>query len=752
LKEEARSKFNTFYAALFDQTLAKQPRAVVTEYSWSPESCDPCPEGAGPLAPADAQLLGLDVIKPLPSQMVLTRLHARYGKDSIGDDLVFRTATPVVGGREYRQNGALSHSAETSGANNFQGRYIIRHPWTEPVECSAPRYGVWGGPPYGAPPPANPKPNPLASRKLEVNDYILDEKASARGPGEGPTLRGIRIGNTTYDWHPLVGLRHVLDVSSWNSEERGIGFFSAWGVSFVGALIWARRRRTGVLKTLGLFVGFGALALFIAAESMAPHDHLLRDSSFRYFGREALLFIATALMVAGLAAGRTTLRTLWAFAPVTAGLFRAAQEKAYLAELFRTDLIDAPLDQFARIHAESTAEAFQPILIGAALSGVFVVLALVLGHQRREGVKWHYAFGAFAIAAIARNLLVERNGVDLIALVVFAGAAFLMTRARGFNTLLGAATGVLLLDIASKLFVTSEGLGAVSSESIDQAQISRILEVTIHFENRHLLVAALDIGLLVGLVTTSKAPVGFVDWRTATGAAAVIVLSATPFEWYGSRNAFGSLDPLRAHTTSLTGPTLFARGNQLLARPSADVEPEPYSPRVADKMARADAGSAPLLVARAEDPFATLLDALAPLLRVRQYDYRLIEGLDPPRELGLYGPLVSARRAEAVPVDILPKLDVRGLRSSLAIRWDGQRVSVRVPDNPKFGVKTLLSRNTAGWWTADGEIKMLGIREGTLAVPRETSLSTIHGLLERLGNLELTRLALSPDVAALDEL
>jgi hypothetical protein len=29
--------------------------------------------------------------------------------------------------------------------NNFQGRYIIRHPWTGEIACENPR-GQWGGP------------------------------------------------------------------------------------------------------------------------------------------------------------------------------------------------------------------------------------------------------------------------------------------------------------------------------------------------------------------------------------------------------------------------------------------------------------------------------------------------------------------------------------------------------------------------------------------------------------------------------
>ncbi len=83
---------------------------------------------------------------PLMS-FVLTRLHYRYGRGALGDDLVLRPATPVTGGRGIGPANELPTGAETAPASNFQGRYIIRHPWTGPVECEDPQRGRWGGPP-----------------------------------------------------------------------------------------------------------------------------------------------------------------------------------------------------------------------------------------------------------------------------------------------------------------------------------------------------------------------------------------------------------------------------------------------------------------------------------------------------------------------------------------------------------------------------------------------------------------------------
>jgi MYXO-CTERM domain-containing protein len=167
--DKTRSSFGAFYGALFDDTVHRHPRAVVTEYSWASNTCDPCP--TPPLQPSDILTLGADalpsaaayappgggapIVRPqLPwnamNGFVLTRLHARYTKDALGDDLVFRAAPPIVGGREFLQSdGKLEQGARSDATNNFQARYAIRHPWTGPIACNNPRRGVWGGPPSG---------------------------------------------------------------------------------------------------------------------------------------------------------------------------------------------------------------------------------------------------------------------------------------------------------------------------------------------------------------------------------------------------------------------------------------------------------------------------------------------------------------------------------------------------------------------------------------------------------------------------
>ena len=153
--ESAKQNFGGFYAALFDETTKRHPGAVVTEYSWDAQSCDPCP--VTPLGQQELQVLGGDVLgasldyhSSSNGGFTITRLHARYTKDSLGDDLHFRAAKPITGGRELMSSaGKLEQGSKYDATNNFQGRYSVRHPWTGPIACKNPVRGVWGGPPGG---------------------------------------------------------------------------------------------------------------------------------------------------------------------------------------------------------------------------------------------------------------------------------------------------------------------------------------------------------------------------------------------------------------------------------------------------------------------------------------------------------------------------------------------------------------------------------------------------------------------------
>jgi hypothetical protein len=177
VKPEVKTRFAEFYAALFDKTVEANPGAVITEYAWTAVPnyhCDPCTDAD--ISNPDLMTLGGDVVGGRVAQgnFVLTRLHARYGKTDMKDDLRFREARPVTGGREQWSKQGIEYGVTPSPQNYFQARYAIRHAWTGPVPCANPVRGVWGGPPDG-----NYQPTIAASKlafaprgKLEVASVI----------------------------------------------------------------------------------------------------------------------------------------------------------------------------------------------------------------------------------------------------------------------------------------------------------------------------------------------------------------------------------------------------------------------------------------------------------------------------------------------------------------------------------------------------------------------------------------------------
>jgi hypothetical protein len=90
--------------------------------------CDPC--AADPLTHAELRKLGVFWLtesgagnagpQPFraggPVDVFMTRLHVRYDAASFPEDLVFQ---------------------ETADRDNFQGRYILQHPWKGETRCEA---------------------------------------------------------------------------------------------------------------------------------------------------------------------------------------------------------------------------------------------------------------------------------------------------------------------------------------------------------------------------------------------------------------------------------------------------------------------------------------------------------------------------------------------------------------------------------------------------------------------------------------
>ncbi|HXG59299.1 MAG TPA: DUF2330 domain-containing protein, partial [Thermoanaerobaculia bacterium] len=119
-----REQFPAFYQAMFSrQVLRHGMRAVFLEYAWNMSWCDPC--AADPLSNDELRRSGVFWVdsgenRSGGANVFLTRLHLRYDRQHFPDDLVFQ---------------------ETGDRSNFQGRYVLRHPWSGSSDCpEAKRY------------------------------------------------------------------------------------------------------------------------------------------------------------------------------------------------------------------------------------------------------------------------------------------------------------------------------------------------------------------------------------------------------------------------------------------------------------------------------------------------------------------------------------------------------------------------------------------------------------------------------------
>jgi hypothetical protein len=120
-----KDRFAEFYRALFDRQVAKSGgTSIFLEYAWNTGGCDPC--SAPPPSPADLMTFGADLgSAPAPYMpgrpywgggTFITRLHVRYDRAHFPEDLALY---------------------ETGDRDNFQGRYVMHHPFTGNTNCPA---------------------------------------------------------------------------------------------------------------------------------------------------------------------------------------------------------------------------------------------------------------------------------------------------------------------------------------------------------------------------------------------------------------------------------------------------------------------------------------------------------------------------------------------------------------------------------------------------------------------------------------
>lgn len=122
IPEFVQEEFSDFYKAMFQTAYEdRQKRVAFLEYAWDMGWCDPC--AANPLTPDELRQAGVFWLERNVqnnrwggSNVFITRLHVRYNRSLFPEDLRFQ---------------------ETGNRENFQGRYIIRHPYRDEMECDA---------------------------------------------------------------------------------------------------------------------------------------------------------------------------------------------------------------------------------------------------------------------------------------------------------------------------------------------------------------------------------------------------------------------------------------------------------------------------------------------------------------------------------------------------------------------------------------------------------------------------------------
>jgi hypothetical protein len=136
-----KGEFSDFYKSMFQTAYTKEDQKVAfLEYAWDMSNCDPC--SAEPLSREELKQAGVfwldeapnpgvtpsnrrpPIRPPFPqpfnpsSRVFISRIHVRYTRDKFPEDLMFQ---------------------DTSNQESFQGRYVLRHPYTGETKCRAGR-------------------------------------------------------------------------------------------------------------------------------------------------------------------------------------------------------------------------------------------------------------------------------------------------------------------------------------------------------------------------------------------------------------------------------------------------------------------------------------------------------------------------------------------------------------------------------------------------------------------------------------
>ena len=131
IPEYVKSEFGSFYKSAFQKVYEQEQKKVAfLEYAWDVSNCDPCSsEPPTALELKEAGVFWVDNdhnrsgnIPPnfrrriSQNNTFITRIHVRYTRNKFPEDLMFQ---------------------ETGNQENFQGRYVMNHPFKGNLSCEA---------------------------------------------------------------------------------------------------------------------------------------------------------------------------------------------------------------------------------------------------------------------------------------------------------------------------------------------------------------------------------------------------------------------------------------------------------------------------------------------------------------------------------------------------------------------------------------------------------------------------------------
>jgi hypothetical protein len=114
--EFVKPEFGKFYQQTFQRAYERENKKVAfLEYAWDVSNCDPC--STEPPTQEELKSAGVFWLNDNNTQSTfISRIHVRYARNNFPEDLVFQ---------------------QTKNRDNFQGRYVIRHPFKGNLTCAA---------------------------------------------------------------------------------------------------------------------------------------------------------------------------------------------------------------------------------------------------------------------------------------------------------------------------------------------------------------------------------------------------------------------------------------------------------------------------------------------------------------------------------------------------------------------------------------------------------------------------------------